>query len=261
MKNRKEIQKYFKSKYYNKDTNYKTILCQIKNEEKNNKNKLFKAISTIIITLLGTTSIVFASSKIYNEYIKQQEEINSSGLYTDEQGFSYYEVDLTQNDMIYDEQSMLYYKIISDLQDYDKYKSKVNELPDISKEKFQEIFVIIIANTGMRQPHESDLNISEIKSDETTLYITMDQKAEPDYNNFGRVWYAVVDKMLLRNNVKIISKYLNIENPNFVKLENLPDNYSIEQALIDGCFVEKDYTVLSKNQYAIDELIEKAKKR
>ena len=143
MKNRKEIQKYFKSKYYNKDTNYKTILCQIKNEEKNNKNKLFKAISTIIITLLGTTSIVFASSKIYNEYIKQQEEINSSGLYTDEQGFSYYEVDLTQNDMIYDEQSMLYYKIISDLQDYDKYKSKVNELPDISKEKFQEIFEFI----------------------------------------------------------------------------------------------------------------------
>lgn len=112
----------------------------------------------------------------------------------------------------------------------------------------------------MRQPHESDLTISEIKSDEATLYITMEQKENPNYNNYGKVWYAVVDKMLLRNDVKIVSKYLDIENPGFVKINDLPDNYSIEQALIDGCFVEKDYMVLSENKYAIDELMEKAKK-
>lgn len=141
MKNRKEIQKYFKSKYYNKDTNYKTILCEIRHEEKKHQNKILKTISTIIITLLGMTSIVFASSKIYNEYIKQQEEINSSNLCTNEQGYT-----LTPNDMIYDEQSRLYYKIISDLEDYDKYKTKVNELPYISKEEFEKCFVIIVAN-------------------------------------------------------------------------------------------------------------------
>ena len=260
MKNKENLQKYFKNNYYNKNNNYKVILSEIIKEENMNKNRFLKMIATTIITLLGTTSLVFASTKIYNEYIKKQDEINSVGLFTVEEGcFSDNFVD--SNMTLANNDADTYYKIITNMEDYEKYKLKISELPEMSKEQFENNFLIIIANWGAFTPHLCDLTISEINADETTTYVLMKQKENPNYDNYNKTWCAIVDKKLLRENVEINIEKPIIENKNFISLDSLPKNYSVEDALKDGCFVVQDYKVLSEDKYAIDKLIEKSKSR
>lgn len=256
MKNRKKLQEYFKNKYYSKNNNYKVILSEIKKEESTNKNGFFKIVATIIITLLGTTGMVFASTKIYNEYIKKQDEINSDKLFIVEEGmFS----NNFANNMAYVKGADLYYKIITNIEDYNTYKTKVSELPEMTEESFANNFLVVIANWGARQPHESDLTISEINADETTTYITLKQKENPNYDKTTLTLYAIVDRTLLKEKTVINIEFSNIQTSNFTSLDRLPDNYGIQDALKDGCFVEEDYTILSENKYAIDEFIEKSK--
>lgn len=255
MKNKKELQKYFRNKYYNKNNNYEVILSEIKKEESIKKNSFFKIVAAIIISLFGTTGIVFASNKIYNEYIKKQNEINSNQLFVVKEGtFS----NVFSNDMIYADKVDLYYKIITNIEDYDIYKTKINELPEMTQDSFNDNFLIIIGNWGSRQPYESDLTISDVNADETTTCIKLKQKEKPNYNKTTITLYAIIDKALLREKTNITIEYPKIETNNFASLDSLPDNYSVENALNDGCFVEENYNILSNDKYAIDELIKKS---
>lgn len=261
MKNKKEVQKYFKDNYNNKDNNYKVILSEIMEEENTIKNtncffNFFKIATSTVIALLGTTSIVFASVKIYNEYVKKQEELHSQELYVTEEGL--YSNDFTK-DMMYEESIDLYYKIITNIDDYNKYKNIINELPDMLETDFENNFLILIGNWGARYPHESDLMISEVNADEKTTYITMKQKENSDYDKSSITLYAIIDKETLKENVKLNIENSNISAEKFVSIESLSNNYSIEDALKDGCFVEENTKVLSENKYAIDELIENSK--
>lgn len=257
MKNRKKLQEYFKKQYYNKNNNYKAILSEIRKDEYMKKNNIFKIISTAILTLLGTTSLVFASTKIYNEYIKEQNKLQSTLIWQNGSGISDYETDLTQNDMIRSETSNLYYKIITNMEDYNKYKSRINELPKMSKDSFNENFLVIVASINYMELRDRDLTIVDVLADETTTHITLKQKENPDYNNCDNIWYAIVDNSQLRDNVEAEIEYEYIKNPGFVELSELPKEYNTEEALKDGCFVEDKNEVLSDNIYAIDEFIKK----
>lgn len=256
MKNKDNLQEYFKKSYYNKDKNYKSILSEIKKEENMiKKRKIFKIISTAILTLLGTTSIVFASAKIYNEYIKQQSNITSSDYDINIQ-------DLTQSDMIRVESSniyqTMYYKIITNMQDYNKYKAKIKELLEMTEEAFNENFLVVIVGINYLEKEDRNLTIKTVYADETTTHIILKQNENPDFENYNNVWTAVVDKSQLRDNIEIKKEIDYIQNSEFVSLSDLPENYSVEDALKDGCFVEDKNKVLSENVNAIDEFIKKA---
>lgn len=256
MKNKDNLQEYFKKSYYNKDKNYKSILSEIKKEENMiKKRKIFKIISTAILTLLGTTSIVFASAKIYNEYIKQQSNITSSDYDINIQ-------DLTQSDMIRVENSniyqTMYYKIITNMQDYNKYKAKIKELLEMTEEAFNENFLVVIVGINYLEKEDRNLTIKTVYADETTTHIILKQNENPDFENYNNVWTAVVDKSQLRDNIEIKKETDYIQNSEFVSLSDLPENYSVEDALKDGCFVEDKNKVLSENVNAIDEFIKKA---
>ena len=99
MKNREKAKKYLKNKYYNKDENYKAILSEIRKDENMNKNKIFKTIVTTILTLLGATTIAFAGTQVYNNYIKEKNSIQSISIFDNGTGTISYETDLTQNDI------------------------------------------------------------------------------------------------------------------------------------------------------------------
>lgn len=257
MKDKKKIQKHFKNKYYNKSTNYKRILSEIRKEEIMNTKSLLKAIVTAIITLLGTTSMVFAGTKIYSEYIKRQDDINSESFISASN--STYTDDFISKNMKYSENANVNYRIITNLKDYAIFKDKENNLPDMSENDFKDSFIVIFFKSGSSDPHRSDLTISEITSDEKNTYITIKSDENPDIDKTSEVFYAVVDNTLLRENISIELIEPHIKNSTFVSLEELPKKYSIEEALEDGCFVVEECKVLSKNKYAIDELIEKAK--
>lgn len=259
MQNKESLQKYFNDKYYNKDVNYQSIRFQIMKEKHKNTSKFFdffKIIATTIIALLGTTGIVFAGVQIYNEYIKKQEEITSSDLYlTDKKLFSN---DFTKN-MTYDESSDLYYKVINNIKEYNEYKNIVNELPEMLEENFNNNSLIIIGNWGARNPHETDLMITKIDVNEDTTYIMLKQKENPNYDKTMITLYAIVDNQSLRKNIKINIENTKIVQGNYLSLQQLQNNYSIEDALKDGCLVIKDYLVISQNKNLLDDLIEKSK--
>ena len=261
MKNREKAKKYLKNKYYNKDENYKAILSEIRKDENMNKNKIFKTIVTTILTLLGATTIAFAGTQVYNNYIKEKNSIQSISIFDNGTGTISYETDLTQNDMILNSSCTLHHKIITNMEDYNKYKERIAELPEMSEEKFEKNFLVVVANILGRQPHEKDLELYEITADETTTHIIIKQKENPDYSNKNNVWYAVVDKAVLREKSETSIEYTYIENPNFIKLSKIPSNYTIEDAIKDGCFVENKNKVVSSNIYAIDEFIKKAEKK
>lgn len=257
MENRKKLQKYFKKQYYNKNANYKAILSKIRKEEYMNKNKIFKIISTAILTLLGTTSIAFAGTKIYNEYIKVQNNIQTTKIWDNGTGITSYDTDLTQNDMIYCESSNLYHKVITNMDDYNRYKSRINELPEMSENSFNENFLVVVVSKNYMELHNRDLAIKDVFADETTTHIILRQNENPNYDNDCNVWYAVIDNSQLRNEIETKIEYEYIKNPQFVSLKDLSNKYSIEDALKDGCFVEEKNEVLSDNKYFIDEFIKK----
>ena len=223
-------------------------------------NKISKIFIIIITTTILLSGIVYASITIYNEYIKKQEEIKSRGLFDLGDGITTYETDLMANDMTWNEKSRLYHKLINTIEDYNKYKSRISELPNLEDINFNENFIVIIANENIRQMHEKDLTIANITADETTTHIEMKQKENPDYNNDNNIWYAIVDNSLLRENADVMITNKKIEVEGLANVDELPKDYSVENAINDGCIVLENNKVKSNNIEALDEFIEKTEK-
>lgn len=256
MKRQLEISKYFNDKYYNKSKNYDAILYKINREENIKKPIFFRIAATVIISILTTTSVVFASMKIYNEYIKNKGQIDTDELYISSDGTWTWDF---AEDMIHDEKSGMYYKIITDFEEYNKYKEKNSELPEMTEIDFNNNFCIIIGRPRMQYPHERDLEILDISADSTNTYVTIKQKNNPNYDKTSLTLYAIAEKTLLKNNIELNIEIPDIKVNELESIENLPNDYSIESALNDGCFVQEDMIILSENKYLIDELIENAK--
>lgn len=219
-------------------------------------NKFVKVSIIIICTTILITGIAYAGVTIYNEYIKKQEQIQSRGLFDLGDGITTYEINLMANDMTWNEESRLYHKIINNKEDYEKYKSRVSELPDTKEINFDENFIVIIANENIRQMHEKDLTIYDITADENTTHIIMKQKENPDYNNENNIWYAIIDKSLLRENADVTIKHREIDTRNFAKAKDLPKDYSTQNAIQDGCIVLENNKVISNNIDLLDKFIE-----
>ena len=261
MKNKKEVQEYFENKYYNEKDMYNSIIDKIKEDKDMPKRTgILKIIATILIAILGTTGIVLASTKIYNEYIKKQGQTEAKQLFLIREGpfEGTYSSNYVHQNMIYSEEARVYYKIITNITQYNEYKNKVNELPEITETDFNNNFIIIIVKSGIDSPHRNDLTISNINADETKSYITLKQKENPNYDKAEELIYALVDKSLLREEVEIKFIPTEIKNANVVPLDKLKKDYSKEDAIKDGCFVIDDGNVLSQNKYALDEIIEKS---
>ncbi len=72
--------------------------------------------------------------------------MKSNGLFDLGGGITTYEIDLMANDMVWNQKSRLYHKIINNNENnenYEKYKSRVDELPNSEEIDFDKNFVII----------------------------------------------------------------------------------------------------------------------
>ena len=218
-------------------------------------NKVTKVFLIILCATALLTGITYAGMIIYNEFIKKQDEILSRGLFDLGDGHTYYEIDLMANDMTWNKESRLYHRIIDNSSDYEKYKSRISEFPDAYEINFEENFVIIVANQNTRQPHEKDLTIYNIIDDENMMHIIMKQKENPDYNAKNNIWYAIVDKSLLRDNADVTIEQRKFDTREFKDIKDLSQDYSIENAIEDGCVVLKNNKVVSSNINKLDEFV------
>lgn len=271
MKNK--VKEYFNNKYYNEEKNYSTIISEIKMREGINKNKVLNVVATLLISLIGTTGIVFATAQIYNNYIKEKGEIETEGLFLvkDDLFDGNWHIDKFTDGMLQSKETGLNYKIIKDEEEYSDYKNRVDELPEVSEIDFSNEFLIFMTSFGQANNlHKRDLTISEINADEKTTYVTLAPKENPNYDKTTVTLYAIVDRILLRDDVKFEIDTSAFKIENIISIDKLPENYSKEEAIKDGCmviervkegeFLLDEYKVLSDNKYALDEVIENAEK-
>lgn len=223
-------------------------------------NKVLKIVIVILCITVSLTGITFAGVTIYNTFIKKHDKIETRGLFDDGRGYTDYETDLMANDMTWQDDVRLYYRTITNSNDYEKYKSRIPTFPEVSEINFDENFIVIIANENYRDYDEIDMEISNVYADETTTNIIMKQKENPNMNDTTNVWYAIVDNSQLKNNVKITIEHKNFNNENVIEISKLPLNYSVNTAIEDGCFVLKNNKVVSSDEKQIDNFIQKTKK-
>lgn len=220
-------------------------------------NKIARVVIIILCVTISLTGITFAGVTIYNIFIKKQDKVETRGLFDTGNGITTYETDLMANDMTWQDDVRLYYRIITNIEDYEKYKSRISEFPEISEINFNENFVVVIANENFRTFDEIDMEISNVYADENTTNVIMKQKENPNMNDTTNVWYAIVDNTQLKDNVKIIIEHKKFTNENIIELSKLPLDYSVEVAIKDGCFTLKNNKVVSDNKSEIDDFIEK----
>ncbi len=223
-------------------------------------NKVLKVVIVILCITVSLTGITFAGVTIYNTFIKKQDKIETRGLFDDGRGYTDYETDLMANDMTWQDDVRLYYRTITNSNDYEKYKSRIPTFPEVSEINFDENFIVIIANENYRDLDEIDMEISNVYADETTTNIIMKQKENPNMNDTTNVWYAIVDNSQLKDNVKITIEHKIFNNEDDIEISKLPLDYSVNTAIEDGCFTLKNNKLVSSDENQLDDFIEKTKR-
>lgn len=139
--------------------------------------------------------------------IIEKGEMNTRGLFDLGDGISNYSIDLMANDMTWNPENSLYHKIITNMEEYNKYKDRI-DLPNLTTTDFENKFVIVVSNENIREDDEKDLFIYDVYADENVTNIVMKQKENPnltlDDEKQNNVFYAVVDKKQLKDVAKVI---------------------------------------------------------
>ena len=217
----------------------------------NNKDKFFnqhlykntdymltlRTFSTFLVVILLTVGMVYAGIATYN-FIQTttNTDFKKNSDYD-------YNQDMTC-------QNGIYYKKITNYDDYIICKNRWDDIVDMSQEDFNENFIIIIAGENYST---INLNIYEITADDNTTYIKL-KKVESDTIN--TVVSAKISNDLYRENISIENTP---EIPNVSEhqnIEDLPQDYSKEQAIKDGCFVIENNKLISNNQELMDKFVE-----
>ena len=219
-------------------------------------NKVAKVFIIIMCVSVLLTGITYAGIVIYNEFIKKQDEVKSRGLFDLGDGHTEYKINLMANDMTWNSDNSLYHRIIDNRADYEVYKSRINEFPEAEEINFEENFVVIIANENIRQPHEKDLTIHNVYADDNTIHNVMKQKETPNYDVESNIWYAIVDKSLLRNSADVTIEQRTFNTGEFKDVKDLPQDYSVENAITDGCIVLQNNKIISNNIEQLDNFVQ-----
>ena len=214
----------------------------LKHLYRNTENLLtLKSLLTLVIAIIATAGATYAGFITYNYITKE--------TYTDfKQNPNY---DYSQ-DMIY--QNNFYYKKVMTYEEYEKCKEVWNDLVEMNEEDFNDNFVVIVAveNTSML-----GLTVSDVSADDTTLYIKFKKDENEDYDK--TVTSIKISKNLDRDIIKIEKVEKNIDYSDYERLEDLPHNYSKEQAIKDNCFVLENNVIISSNKEQLNEFVDNAR--
>lgn len=214
----------------------------LKHLYRNTENLLtLKSLLTLVIAIIATAGATYAGFITYNYITKE--------TYTDFKENPNYDY---SQDMIY--QNNFYYKKVMTYEEYEKCKEVWNDLVEMNEEDFNDNFVVIVAveNTSML-----GLTVSDVSADDTTLYIKFKKDENEDYDK--TVTSIKISKNLDRDIIKIEKVEKNIDYTDYERLEDLPHNYSKEQAIKDNCFVLENNEIISSNKEQLNEFVDNAR--
>lgn len=214
----------------------------LKHLYRNTENLLtLKSLLTLVIAIIATAGATYAGVITYNYITKE--------TYTDFKENPNYDY---SQDMIY--QNNFYYKKVMTYEEYEKCKEVWNNLVEMNEEDFNDNFVVIVAveNTSML-----GLTVSDVSADDTTLYIKFKKDENEDYDK--TVTSIKISKNLDRDIIKIEKVEKDIDYTDYERLEDLPHNYSKEQAIKDNCFVLENNEIISSNKEQLNEFVDNAR--
>ena len=125
----------------------------------------------------------------------------------------------------------------------------------MGKDDFENNCLLIVTSTLPRNPDERNLKIVDINANDETTFITLNQMDNSNNNQINNIIYSIIPKELLRENIKLIIQHFNIYLPEFESINNLPTNYSIDDAIKDGCIVVEKSILKSNNLNLLNNLI------
>lgn len=208
---------------------------QYKHIRFNNKLSL---VFNFILSLIVTTGIVYAGITAY-EFIQK----NTSTDFNKNRGYNY-----SQN-MIYS--NSMYYKKIYNYEEYLEAKKIWNNLVEIEPEEFNDYFIIIIAGENY---DTTSLYISNafIKNEE--LYIELKKTDVWDGNN--TVISTKIPKELDKEKVNLINLPNEVSLYKDIKIEDISEEYTIDEAIKDNCFVvDENNNIISSNQEQLNNFV------
>ena len=129
-------------------------------------------------------------------------EISTRGLFELPNGVVSYENNLMGNDMTWDQDTRLYYKVIETEEVYNKYKDRI-EVPELNADDLKNNYLIIVANENIRESDEIDLLIYDVVVNENTTEIIVKQKENPSPYSDKNVFWAVVNKDLIKDSIDV----------------------------------------------------------
>ncbi len=159
-----------------------------------------------------------------NSYIKDRGELISSGLWSLDGVSSNSEISLIDSDMTWNNESGLYHKIITNMSDYNKYSARIR-LPEMNAKDFEESFLVIVTVENLKPKDEVDLYVYDVTTTDLTTHIVMKQKENPIihymgigeepkdgkrnnyYESENNIFYAIVEKNKLKDNVDVIIEH------------------------------------------------------
>ena len=233
----------FINSVWNKYENYKYTS---KNKNKFFSKKLYrnnkyilaiKSFITFLISLTTTIGAVYAGVVTYN-YIQKNGKTN---YYDDMNSF----FEITDQE--------IYYKKINSYNEYLKYKEKWPSIITMTENDFKDNFIVVLVATW-RMP---DINISDINTDENTLFINVDNNLEETaIKNENYMVSTCLSNNFDRKNIVVKIKEEKLETSKFILLENLPKEYSIKEATNDLCVVVQDNKILDETRKYLDTFID-----
>lgn len=149
----------------------------------------------------ATPEIKENKNALENSYIKETDEMITRGLF-EYMNDNSYENNLMANDMSWNQESGLYHKVITTIEDYDIYNTRIG-LPKITEEDLKTKSVIIVASENIRDVYERDLHIAEIVVEENISHIILKQKEKPNLDCKNNVFVAIVENEMLKENVVV----------------------------------------------------------
>ncbi len=239
----------FKENVYRKYQKNKSI----KNDEFFNSNilnpntdsiyKITKIAATVILCFATTAGVVYGGTELY-KYITQKP---ISPKFSINQNYDY------SQDMEYKDK--IYYKKINNYTDYQKYKNMWSDLLDMSESDFKENFMLI---TAIENNSMLGFTIINTYADDSTLFIEFNKDENADKNN--TVIGTKISNDLYRENIEFKEKANIANSDDYTKITEIQKDYSLEDALVDNCFVIKNNKIISKDAEKLNNFISETQK-
>lgn len=189
-----------------------------------------RAMLTFIVVFISTIGMVYATGvTTYNFFQKELKYDAKKPPENDDylEGFEMIEGFSCKKITTYDE--------------YVKLKD-VLDIVEMTEEDFQNYFVLILMGSHY---DTTGLYVSNVSADTNTLYIDLNKKEKWDDERIS----LKISNSLNRDNLKIIN-HPNIPDMSskYMKLEEIPKDYTSQQAVEDGCFVVVERKIVSEDK-------------